>query len=200
MNKETTLNESGSGPEITTKMLLHDVTESGQVQVVKKTVWQSNRKAFIGFSLSMVASVFQTASNILLRKTYFFNEFDNSTIRFVVQLLVGISIAIVTKNSLVGKRTDLKLLLGRGAISGIGLSAFYASIKLIDPSDAISLFSCNVIFVAILSRIFMKEKFTVLHLLALVFVVFGVFLITQPSFLIAKPFKLVRMRISILNF
>jgi drug/metabolite transporter (DMT)-like permease len=200
MNKETTLNESGSRPEITTKMLLHDVTESGQVQVVKKTVWQSNRKAFIGFSLSMVASVFQTASNILLRKTYFFNEFDNSTIRFVVQLLVGISIAIVTKNSLVGKRTDLKLLLGRGAISGIGLSAFYASIKLIDPSDAISLFSCNVIFVAILSRIFMKEKFTVLHLLALVFVVFGVFLITQPSFLIAKPFKLVRMRISILNF
>ena len=200
MNKETTLNESGSGPEITTKMLLHDVTESGQVQVVKKTVWQSNRKAFIGFSLSMVASVFQTSSNILLRKTYFFNEFDNSTIRFVVQLLVGISIAIVTKNSLVGKRTDLKLLLGRGAISGIGLSAFYASIKLIDPSDAISLFSCNVIFVAILSRIFMKEKFTVLHLLALVFVVFGVFLITQPSFLIAKPFKLVRMRISILNF
>ena len=200
MNKETTLNESGSGPEITTKMLLHDVTESGQVQVVKKTVWQSNRKAFIGFSLSMVASVFQTSSNILLRKTYFFNEFDNSTIRFVVQLLVGISIAIVTKNSLVGKRTDLKLLLGRGAISGLGLSAFYASIKLIDPSDAISLFSCNVIFVAILSRIFMKEKFTVLHLLALVFVVFGVFLITQPSFLIAKPFKLVRMRISILNF
>ena len=84
---------------------------------------------------------------------------------------------------LLGPKESLKLLIARGSISGIGLVCLYLSIKMIDPSDATSLFSCNVIFVSILSRIFMKEKFTILHVIALVFVVCGTLLITQPSFL-----------------
>lgn len=146
----------------------------------------SFKKAALGFLLAMVSSMLNVTSSLLLKKTSFFNEFDNSTIRYIIQLSLLFIIAKATDNSTLGKRSDLKLLVARGAISGVGLVSLYTSIKLIDPSDAISLFSCNVIFVAILSRIFLKEKFTVMHLMALVFVVCGVFLITQPSFLVSN--------------
>lgn len=85
---------------------------------------------------------------------------------------------------LLGERRSLKLLIARGSISGIGQVSLYLAIKMMNPADAISLFSCNIIFVAILSRIILKEKFTILHIIALLFVICGTILITQPSFLV----------------
>lgn len=146
--------------------------------------FNSIKKPLTGFFWAMIASITTTIGHVAQKKTTFFNEFDNSAMRFALQLLVLFIFALVTRASLVGQRVNLKLLLARGSVSVGGVIAYLAAMKLIDPSDAVSLFSCNVIFVAILSRIFMKEKFTVLHFFAFIFFVPGILFITQPSFLV----------------
>ena len=153
---------------------------------IKKSCFESIRKPLYAFGFAMISSVFNVSANLLVKKTNFFNSFDNSVVRYVIQFFILFVIAKINKIELLGKSDSRKLLIFRGSISGVGLISLYSSIKLIDPSDAISLFSCNVIFVAILSRIYMKEKFTVLHILAMFIVVCGIFFITQPSFLIPK--------------
>ncbi len=160
----------------------------------QSTWFQSFRKPLFGFIAAMVSSLLNTAANILVKKTKFFNGFDNSAVRYVFQLIILMIIAKIThfklrnqssfREFLLGPKECLKLLIARGSISGIGLVCLYLSIKMISPADATSLFSCNIIFIVILSRIFMKEKFTILHVAALIFVIFGTLLITQPSYLV----------------
>lgn len=189
--KEAQASEHEDMEELTVRSPGNLLLDPG-VKVKATTNTTPKKKPVIGFLFAMLSSIMNVTANLLLKKTMFFNEFDNSTIRYVVQLALLFIIAKATHHSTLGKRSDLKLLVFRGSISAVGLVSLYTSIKLIDPSDAISLFSCNVIFVAILSRIFLKEKFTVMHLMALIFVVCGVFLITQPSFLVSKQSQMVR--------
>ena len=67
-----------------------------------------------------------------------------------------------------------------------GLLFFNISIKLINPSDAVALFFTNIIIVSVLARIIFKEKFTIAHIVALIAMIFGIGLISQPSFLVSK--------------
>ena len=57
---------------------------------------------------------------------------------------------------------------------------------LLISSDVIAIFSCNVIFIMVMSRFYLKEKLTIVHMLAVLVILSGVMLIAQPSFLIHK--------------
>lgn len=146
----------------------------------------SAKNALTGFFISVISSLLNVLANILLKKVTFFNGFDNSAILFLLQLTVLFIIAKVNQLNVFGDKENYKILFFRGFMGGIGLIAYYVSVKLIDPSDAISLISSNVIFVAIIGRIYMKEKFTIIHIIALIFILLGIVCITQPASLIPK--------------
>lgn len=68
----------------------------------------------------------------------------------------------------------------------ITLITIYFAIMFINPSDVVSLAHSSIIITAILSKIFLKEKLTIAHLIALILTVIGVLFISKPSFLFPK--------------
>ena len=123
-----------------------------------------------------------TIGNILVKKTTFFNGFDISLVRYAIMFTISAAVAKHKRLHLFSRDHPNRQLYGR-SVSGLGMILFAITIKLIDPSDAVSLFSTNVIYIAVLSRIFFKEMFSLIHIISLVSVLAGVILITQPAFL-----------------
>jgi drug/metabolite transporter (DMT)-like permease len=95
-------------------------------------------------------------------------------------------IAKCKKLSILGPPKERKLLSFRG-LSGIaGLVFGFFAIKLINPSDLKVINHSNIIFTAILARIFLKEKLTIMHIVTFCLTVVGVVFIAQPGFLFNK--------------
>ena len=82
-----------------------------------------------------------------------------------------------------GEKKERKLLILRGSFGVVALTCLHFSIKLIDPSDSVSILHTNVVFVAFLARFFLKEKFSFAFLIAMFLTIIGIFFIAQPSFL-----------------
>jgi len=85
-----------------------------------------------------------------------------------------------------GIKEARKFLIIRGVFGSIGLPCHFTSMKLVDPSDAISIFTCNIVFTAFISRIYLKERISLAQIGAVVFILTGIMFIAQPSFLINK--------------
>ena len=141
------------------------------------------KKYCLGFTCAILSSTLLVASNLLIKITTILNGFEQCLIRYLLQLVVLLVIALYNKMSLLGTQEQRKYLILRGIFGAFTLGSLYVSLTLVKPSDTTSLFGCNVIFIAIVSRIYLKEKFTIVHVLALILIVFGVTFISQPSFL-----------------
>lgn len=146
-------------------------------------------KSLYGAFFSLISMIFNILSQILVRKTTFFSAYETALIRFIVQFIVLFTIAKYNKIEVFGSKKCRPLLFVRGIIGSFGMNAHYTSLKLIDPSDTIALFSSHVIFVVILSRIFLKEKIKASHVLAAFIVILGVLFIAQPSFLFPQQIQ-----------
>jgi drug/metabolite transporter (DMT)-like permease len=79
-----------------------------------------------------------------------------------------------------GPKKHRKLLLIRAFVGTIGLVTFFFAFKLLDPSDCLAITHTSVIITSILARIFLKEKLTFAHLIALVLTACGVVFIAKP--------------------
>ena len=82
-----------------------------------------------------------------------------------------------------GPKEQRKLLILRGVVGSAAVISTYFSIKYLDVSDVETLTNSCVIITAIFSRIFLKEKLTICHVVALALTICGVFFILRPSFL-----------------
>lgn len=155
--------------------------------IVKKTLVNSHppRRPFLGFSFSILGSLTAGFSSIFLKKTVFFSGVDNAMIRFTIMLIASVCIAKYHRLEIFSAKNPNKYLLIKGA-SSLGLIVFYVALRLISPSDAVSLLNTNIIYVAIFSRIFFKEKFSIVHVAALALVGSGIIFITQPNFIFVK--------------
>jgi drug/metabolite transporter (DMT)-like permease len=109
-------------------------------------------------------------------------------VRYALQLIVMAIIIKWKKFSLLGIKEHRKLLTLRGFFGFLGLMSLYFSVKLINPSDSTALSNTKLIILAVLARIFLKERFTTIHIFSLCLTIAGIVLISQPSFLI-KPFS-----------
>jgi drug/metabolite transporter (DMT)-like permease len=86
--------------------------------------------------------------------------------------------------SLFGPKKERKLLLIRACAGTCALITLFFAYKLIDPSECLALMHSSVIITSILARIFLKEKLTLAHMIALLLTVTGVFLISKPKFIV----------------
>lgn len=148
------------------------------------------KRTLIGFVLSIGSVLLNVVCNILVKKVTFFNAFEIALMMYVVTFIVMFTTVMFHKVNPLGPKNCRKLLVARGVLGPFSLCSMFISLKLIDPSDSIALFSLNVIFVAILSRIFLKEKVGVVHVFSTAVILTGVFLITQPSFFDPSKFHI----------
>jgi len=97
-----------------------------------------------------------------------------------------IIIACRTHNNLLGPKESRKILIVRGVLGMTYLLSLHFSVKLISPSDSVSLVHLNIVIVSLLARVFLSEKINLAHIVSLIMSMAGVFLIAQPSFLFNK--------------
>lgn len=67
-----------------------------------------------------------------------------------------------------------------GFIYGIGLYMWYKTLENLNVSKATILVSGNLIFTAIFATLFLREIFTIFHLIGTIFVIISIFLIVNP--------------------
>jgi drug/metabolite transporter (DMT)-like permease len=94
-----------------------------------------------------------------------------------------VPLAIKKKQNIFGDKGHRLILSMRGMLASIGIICFFSAVRLINPSDAVALFNCCIIFIAVLARILLKEKLTIVHLISLCVTMIGILLITQPKIL-----------------
>ena len=138
---------------------------------------------FFGFILSTCSILLNVVSDILIKKSAFFNGFENAFIRFCLQLFTLVSISWYNGLNPLGPVESRKLLVIRGIIGGFGVSSHYTALKLLAPSDMKSFYSCRILFGIILGRFLLGEKIGTIQLLSLVFLLSGILSIAQPTFL-----------------
>ena len=143
-----------------------------------------------GIIYAIGAAFLIALTNILVRKNKLFTGNENALVRYIMQLTIMLPLAIAKKQNIFGEKEQRLMLSLRGIFACIGLIAFYSSVSLINPSDATALFNCCILFVVFASRFILKEKLTLVHLIALFITFTGILLITQPQVLFPKQHTL----------
>ncbi|CAF0810789.1 unnamed protein product [Brachionus calyciflorus] len=150
--------------------------------IVKNSLFSKHK----GIFYALLASFFFALSGNITKYCYYFNGSEQASIRYVFQLIIMLIIAIYRKENLLGEKDERGKLFLRAFLGFTGLLSSTLSYKIIDPSETVSIGNSRILIIAILSRLILKEKLTLCHLVALVMTSMGVILITQPSFLIQK--------------
>jgi drug/metabolite transporter (DMT)-like permease len=144
-----------------------------------------------GLFYAALSALFSSLTHIILRRCVYFHGSDQALVRYIIQFaVVSIFYYFYNRQSKLKEeendkliRTSRKLLITRGLFGAIGILSVAFSIKLINPSDTIAILNCKVILISICSRIFLREKHTIIHLVSLSLTILGVLFISQPKFL-----------------
>ena len=88
---------------------------------------------------------------------------------------------IYKKENLTGNKNERSLLFIRGIFLTVAMGLLYYSVLLLPPSDVCALGHCSIIMIAILSRIFLKEKIGFAHIFAFLLTAVGVVFISKPT-------------------
>jgi drug/metabolite transporter (DMT)-like permease len=139
-------------------------------------------KLIRGPSLALYSAIISSLLAIIAKKANSINPFEQVFCRYLVQLIVMISIACIQHVNIRDSKGQAKLLIARGFIGAFGLIFSHFAIYLLNPSDANAISQTNVIVTVLLSRLILNERLTLAHLFALVLTIIGVVFITQPSF------------------
>jgi drug/metabolite transporter (DMT)-like permease len=145
-------------------------------------------RPFKGIILIILTSICFCLSTILVKMATVLSGTDSSTLNYIVWLVLMFIIAKFKNVSLTGpfKTGVRKLLIMRGLFGVLCLVFIYTALKLMDPSDVFSILQSSFIITAILARIFLKETFTICHIVVSVSTVAGIVLISKPTFLFSN--------------
>ena len=134
-----------------------------------------------GYFYSFIAATFFSITNILVIKADLFIATDHLVVLYFNTLIIMLVICCINKENPFGQKDARILLSCRGIVTSFGYFALYFGILFIPPSDCSAINHTSIIVTALLSRIFMKEKLGIPHIIALVLTIVGVVLISKPS-------------------
>jgi drug/metabolite transporter (DMT)-like permease len=178
--------KSNLDKDVDTKLL--EVAENNQFQNEVKPKKNTLDKIlkWRGFFYATLCGLSYAICNIFIRKCNYFNSSEIAFIRFLIQFITVLPLALKNNYNIFGEKNQRLRLSLRSIIGTLSLLSIYLSITLLNPSDACALVNSYVIFVTLFARIFLKEKLTIVHLTALVITMTGIVLISQPEFLFHK--------------
>jgi drug/metabolite transporter (DMT)-like permease len=186
------------GKEIPEEDAKKDDTEKDAVESKKRSKFEGLRH-MRGFFFIIGYGLFFSLSAIFIKRAYLLAGSDNSVIRYALQLGIMFIITHFKKINCFGPKPQRVLLSLRGFIGQMSILCFHFSITLIDPSDTIAITNSSFIIASVLAWIFLKERFTISHVFALILTISGILLITQPKFLFGKSKSLLAKELNISN-
>jgi drug/metabolite transporter (DMT)-like permease len=136
-----------------------------------------------GYIFGILSAFSFSASQVTIKRAKWLGGSDHSLVRYIVTFIVMFTVLKYKNLSIFGPRRLLKILLFRGFVGSCALICLYFAIMLINPSDAITIAHTSIVITAVLARIFLKEKITLAHFIALILTIIGVLFICKPSFL-----------------
>lgn len=138
---------------------------------------------FRGYLFAISAAIFFPMTNLFVKKAYFLNGFEHLVIFFNNKLILLLILNLIKRNNPFGSTGSRKFLFLRGIVGLLGYIFLYIGLIIVPLSDSSAISHSSIIITAILSRIFLKEKLGLQHILALILTISGVLLISKPSFL-----------------
>jgi drug/metabolite transporter (DMT)-like permease len=149
-------------------------------------IFQLKIESQFGCLLAILSAFTFSLGGIFYIKAISMNGSDNSILRFIIQF-ISMAFLLKYKNiSILGPREHRKLLITRSFFGIFGVVLANFAIKYIDISDSSAISHTSVLITAVLARIFLKEKFGIQHLIALLLSVIGITLMTKPTFIFSK--------------
>lgn len=151
----------------------------------KRTIFE--RLLFLkGYAFTLIFAFCTSLAAIFVKLSKSLAGSENSTIRYLVQVVLMSIIILYKKENFLGPKEQRLWLLARGIIGSSSVILGYFALKYIDPSDYSTLNNCSVIVTAIIARIFLKEKLTSFHFIATILSLGGIFFILRPTFIFPK--------------
>lgn len=144
---------------------------------------KNSLKKVRGYIFGLLFAFSMCMANILIKMSPSLDGSNHSAVRYTIQILVMAYFIKRNKLEFFGPKSHRKLLIFRGVIGSTAVIMSFFSIRYLDVSDVETLTNSCVIITAIFSRIFLKEKLTFCHIIALILTITGVFFIIRPSFL-----------------
>lgn len=136
-----------------------------------------------GYLFGVLYALSICMANILVKMAPSLDGSNHSCIRYIIQLTV--MSFFIKKNNLdfLGPKKQRKLLLLRGIVGSMAVLFSFFSLRYLDVSDVETITNASIIFTAIIGRIFLNEKLTLCHILALFLTITGVVFVIRPIFL-----------------
>jgi drug/metabolite transporter (DMT)-like permease len=182
MEKPLKFEVSPVDPDENEKLNATDSARPAQKIVNKKKKFGVS-KSLYGIPLAFGYALGHSIISITIKKAYLLSGSEQTTIRYLIQMILMFMVVSYKKLDICGYRDQSFLLISRALLGVIGLIAAYYAILFIDPSDSSSIINSSVVITALLSRILLKEKLSIVHVLAIVTAIVGVVFISQPSLL-----------------
>ena len=139
-----------------------------------------------GALLVIIGSFLFCINAAFTKKAFILSVGDNTFIRFFLQ---GITFTIFCKCKgfkMFSEKEYRKWLFLSGTLSVFIIITCFLAISLVHISDFVTIGNSSIIITAILCRIFLKEKLTIIHIIAFVFTMTGVVFICRPTFLFSN--------------
>lgn len=140
-----------------------------------------------------------SCSNVVMKRSVYLSPSDHSVIRYFLSFIVMAFICIYNNLKILGPRSEFKLLCVRGLVGSLNVLCVYFSIMFLNPSDATTLIHISIIITSIISRLFLSEKLTLAHFVAIILTANGVLFISKPAFLFQEAPQLVDCQLALSN-
>ncbi|RNA24470.1 solute carrier family 35 member G1 [Brachionus plicatilis] len=167
------------------------LSKENQVDVKKtESIFCRWVKPIRGYLFGLLFAFSMCMANLLVKMGPSLDAPNHSAIRYAIQLVIMYAIIRYNKFEPLGPKSQRKLLIFRGIV-GCGAVIFgFFSVKYLDISDVETLTNSAVIITAILSRIFLDEKLTMVHFFSLILTIAGVLFVVRPNFLFGLEYKM----------
>ncbi len=136
-----------------------------------------------GYFYALLFTLFSCIYIILVKLAPTYHAFQHGVIRYAIQLLIMSYFIKSTNSEWLGPSQSRKLLLARGLVGAGAIIFGLLSLNYLSPSDVEAITNSSIIMTAVLGKLFLHEKITISHLVALVLTILGVLFILRPPVL-----------------
>jgi drug/metabolite transporter (DMT)-like permease len=131
----------------------------------------------------IIGSFLFCLNSALIKLSFTLNAGDHIFIRFLLQIIIFFIICKYKGLSIFGDKINRKWLIMSAFFSVFVIISNIIAVQLIHVSDLITIGNSSIIITAILCRIFLNEKLTIIHFVAFILTAAGIIFICRPTFL-----------------
>lgn len=172
--------------DLNRNLIPEEYTQNCQENIENEPVKCRNFKklsSIKGYIYGLSYTLLDCVSYILIKMAPSLNGFNHGISRYLIQTLVMAFFVHRNDLKLFGHKGLEGILCLRGLTGSVALIFGYISLQYLDVSDTQTLINSCVIITALLGRIFLKEKITIVHVLSVFLTITGVLFILRPTFL-----------------